>query len=126
MYGDVTETNHGPLRGLKVLDASTILAGPLAAQILGDFGANVIKIEHPAKPDGMRGHRLDKDGIPLWWKMVSRNKRTVTLHLGTEAGQEIFRELAATADVVVENFRPGTFERWGWGTTSCRRTTPVW
>ncbi|MGN0123108.1 MAG: CaiB/BaiF CoA transferase family protein [Rhodococcus sp. (in: high G+C Gram-positive bacteria)] len=103
----------GPLRGIKVLDASTILAGPLAAQILGDFGAEVIKIEHPAKPDGMRGHGLDKDGVPLWWKMVSRNKQTVTLNLSTPEGQEIFRDLAAEADVVVENFRPGTFERWG-------------
>ncbi|WP_277369564.1 CaiB/BaiF CoA transferase family protein [Rhodococcus rhodochrous] len=103
----------GPLRGIKVLDASTILAGPLAAQILGDFGAEVIKIEHPAKPDGMRGHGLDKNGVPLWWKMVSRNKQTVTLNLSTPEGQEIFRDLAADADVVVENFRPGTFERWG-------------
>ncbi len=103
----------GPLRGIKVLDASTILAGPLAAQILGDFGAEVIKIEHPAKPDGMRGHGLDKNGVPLWWKMVSRNKQTVTLNLSTPEGQEIFRDLAAEADVVVENFRPGTFERWG-------------
>ncbi|MGA4692185.1 CaiB/BaiF CoA transferase family protein [Rhodococcus sp. AB351] len=103
----------GPLRGIKVLDASTILAGPLAAQILGDFGAEVIKIEHPAKPDGMRGHGLDKNGVPLWWKMVSRNKQTVTLNLSTPDGQEIFRDLAAEADVVVENFRPGTFERWG-------------
>ncbi|WP_280463252.1 CaiB/BaiF CoA transferase family protein [Nocardia carnea] len=103
----------GPLRGIKVLDASTILAGPLTAQILGDFGAEVIKIEHPRKPDGMRGHGLDKDGVPLWWKMVSRNKQTVTLDLGTPDGQAIFRDLAAEADVVVENFRPGTFERWG-------------
>jgi crotonobetainyl-CoA:carnitine CoA-transferase CaiB-like acyl-CoA transferase len=113
--GEGAEVNNGPLRGLTVLDASTILAGPLTAQILGDFGADVIKIEHPAKPDGMRGHGLDKEGIPLWWKMVSRNKRTITLHLGTEDGQEIFRELVATADVVIENFRPGTFERWGLG-----------
>lgn len=103
----------GPLRGLRVLDSSTILAGPLTAQILGDFGAEVIKIEHPAKPDGMRGHGLDKDGVPLWWTMISRNKRTMTLHLGTEEGQEIFRRLASKADVVIENFRPGTFERWG-------------
>ncbi|MEV5651425.1 CoA transferase [Nocardia sp. NPDC052254] len=103
----------GPLRGLKVLDASTILAGPLAAQILGDFGAEVIKIEHPGKPDGMRGHGLDKNGIPLWWKMISRNKQAITLNLNTADGQAIFRELAREADVVVENFRPGTFERWG-------------
>jgi crotonobetainyl-CoA:carnitine CoA-transferase CaiB-like acyl-CoA transferase len=106
---------NGALDGLKVLDASTILAGPLAAQILGDHGADVIKIEHPSKGDGMRGHGLDKDGVPLWWKMISRNKRTLALNLGTEDGAEVFRRLARTADVVVENFRPGTFERWGLG-----------
>jgi crotonobetainyl-CoA:carnitine CoA-transferase CaiB-like acyl-CoA transferase len=105
----------GPLEGVKVLDISTILAGPLVAQILGDFGAEVIKIEHPTKPDGMRGHGLDKDGHPLWWTMISRNKRTMTLNLGNERGAEIFRRLAAEADVVVENFRPGTLERWGLG-----------
>lgn len=105
----------GPLEGIKVLDISTILAGPLVAQILGDFGAEVIKIEHPTKPDGMRGHGLDKDGHPLWWTMIGRNKRTVTLDLGNEHGGAIFRRLAAEADVVVENFRPGTLERWGLG-----------
>ncbi|WP_227980014.1 CaiB/BaiF CoA transferase family protein [Nocardia spumae] len=114
MTDDTSESPAaGPLRGIKVLDASTILAGPLSAQILGDFGAEVIKIEHPDKPDGMRGHGLDKNGVPLWWKMISRNKQTVTLNLNTADGQAIFRELAAEADVVVENFRPGTFERWG-------------
>ena len=105
----------GPLEGIKVLDISTILAGPLVAQILGDFGAEVIKIEHPTKPDGMRGHGLDKDGHPLWWTMIGRNKRTVTLDLGNSQGGAIFRRLAAEADVVVENFRPGTLERWGLG-----------
>ncbi|SNT50845.1 CaiB/BaiF CoA transferase family protein [Rhodococcoides kyotonense] len=105
----------GPLEGIKVLDISTILAGPLVAQILGDFGADVIKIEHPTRPDGMRGHGLDKDGHPLWWTMISRNKRTMTLNLGSEQGAEIFTSLAAEADVVVENFRPGTLERWGLG-----------
>lgn len=105
----------GPLTGLRVLDASTILAGPLTAQILGDYGAEVIKIEHPTRGDGMRGHGLAKDGVSLWWKMVSRNKRTVALHLGDPAGAEVFRRLTATADVVIENFRPGTLERWGLG-----------
>lgn len=105
----------GPLEGIKVLDISTILAGPLVAQILGDFGAEVIKIEHPTKPDGMRGHGLDKDGHPLWWTMIGRNKRTVTLDLGNSQGGALFRRLAAEADVVVENFRPGTLERWGLG-----------
>jgi crotonobetainyl-CoA:carnitine CoA-transferase CaiB-like acyl-CoA transferase len=105
----------GPLSGLKVLDLSTILAGPLAAQILGDFGADVIKIEHPQRGDGMRGHGLEKDGQSLWWKMISRNKRTLGLYLGDPDGARVFRELARTADVVVENFRPGTLERWGLG-----------
>lgn len=105
----------GPLAGLRVLDASTILAGPLAAQILGDYGAEVIKIEHPTRGDGMRGHGLEKDGESLWWKMISRNKRTVGLYLGHADGAEVFRRLAREADVVVENFRPGTLERWGLG-----------
>ena len=104
----------GPLEGLRVLDVSTILAGPLAAQILGDYGADVVKVEHP-RGDGMRGHGLDKDGEPLWWKMISRNKRTVALYLGDPEGAAVFRELARTADVVVENFRPGTLEKWGLG-----------
>ncbi|WP_404385336.1 CoA transferase [Knoellia locipacati] len=105
----------GPLTGLRVLDLSTILAGPLAAQILGDFGADVIKVEHPTRGDGMRGHGLEKDGQPLWWKMISRNKRTIGLYLGDPEGARILRELAKSADVVVENFRPGTLERWGLG-----------
>jgi crotonobetainyl-CoA:carnitine CoA-transferase CaiB-like acyl-CoA transferase len=105
----------GPLAGLRVLDLSTILAGPLAAQILGDFGADVIKIEHPTHGDGMRGHGLAKEGVPLWWKMISRNKRTLGLYLGDPDGAGVFKRLAASADVVVENFRPGTLERWGLG-----------
>lgn len=105
----------GPLKGIRVLDVSTILAGPLVAQILGDFGADVIKIEHPTRPDGMRGHGLEKDGQPLWWKMVARNKRTLSLYLGSAEGAEIFKKLVADTDVVIENFRPGTFEKWGLG-----------
>jgi crotonobetainyl-CoA:carnitine CoA-transferase CaiB-like acyl-CoA transferase len=104
-----------PLEGLRVIDASTILAGPLCCQILGDFGADVIKIEHPASGDGMRGHGQQKDGVPLWWKEISRNKRTVGLDLSVPEGADVFGRLAATADVVVENFRPGTLERWGLG-----------
>jgi crotonobetainyl-CoA:carnitine CoA-transferase CaiB-like acyl-CoA transferase len=107
--------SDGPLADLKVLDVSTILAGPLCCQILGDFGAEVIKIEHPTLGDGMRGHGQSKDGVPLWWKEVARNKRTLALSLSTREGAEIFRKLVATADVVVENFRPGTLERWGLG-----------
>jgi crotonobetainyl-CoA:carnitine CoA-transferase CaiB-like acyl-CoA transferase len=98
-----------------VLDASTILAGPLCCQILGDFGAEVIKLEHPRGGDNMRGHGHSKNGVPLWWKEISRNKRTAALDLKSAEGAEVFRRLAATADVVVENFRPGTLERWGIG-----------
>jgi crotonobetainyl-CoA:carnitine CoA-transferase CaiB-like acyl-CoA transferase len=113
-----------PLTGLRVIDASTIIAGPLCCQILGDFGADVIKIEHPVAGDGMRGHGQQKDGVPLWWKEISRNKRTVGLNLGVPAGADVFAALAATADVIVENFRPGTLERWGLGPERLRASNP--
>ncbi|MGW1542805.1 CaiB/BaiF CoA transferase family protein [Streptomyces sp. NPDC002309] len=105
-----------PLGGLRVLDMATLFAGPLAATLLGDFGAEVIKIEHPGKPDPSRGHGPAKDGIGLWWKHLGRNKRTITLDLSKPGGQATLRRLAAGADVVIENFRPGTLEKWdlGW------------
>lgn len=115
----------GPLTGLRVLDISTILAGPLCAQILGDYGADVIKIEHPRYGDGMRGHGYAKDGHPLWWKMLSRNKRTVGLYLGDAAGADIFLDLVAAADVVIESFRPGTLERWGLGYAALAERNPA-
>ncbi|MGD9988917.1 CaiB/BaiF CoA transferase family protein [Pseudonocardia sp.] len=105
----------GPLAGVRVIDASTILAGPLCAQILGDYGADVVKIEHPVAGDSMRGHGRSKDGVPLWWKEISRNKRTIGLRLSDPDGAAVFKDLVREADVVVENFRPGTFERWGLG-----------
>ncbi|MDA4887796.1 CoA transferase [Streptomyces sp. MS2A] len=105
-----------PLTGLRVLDLATLFAGPLAATMLGDFGAEVIKVEHPTRPDPSRGHGPSKDGVGLWWKLLGRNKHTITLDLSKPAGRATFLRLAATADVVVENFRPGTLERWdlGW------------
>jgi crotonobetainyl-CoA:carnitine CoA-transferase CaiB-like acyl-CoA transferase len=113
-----------PLDGLRVIDVSTILAGPLCCQILGDFGADVIKIEHPDSGDSMRGHGWQKDGTPLWWKEISRNKRTVGLDLGVPKGAEAFARIAASADVVVENFRPGTLEKWGLGPDQLRASNP--
>ncbi len=113
----------GPLSGLRVLDVSTVYAGPLTCQLLGDYGADVIKVEHP-RGDSMRGHGRDKDGISLWWKMVSRNKRCIGLYLGDPDGAEVFRRLVATADVVVESFRPGTLERWGLGFDELREVNP--
>ncbi|MFE4592892.1 CaiB/BaiF CoA transferase family protein [Streptomyces laurentii] len=104
-----------PLSGLRVLDLATLFAGPLAATLLGDFGADVVKIEHPRKPDPSRGHGPAKDGVGLWWKVLGRNKRTMTLDLSTPGGRDTLLRLAAGADVIVENFRPGTLERWGLG-----------
>lgn len=114
----------GPLNGIRVLDVSTILAGPLACQILGDFGADVIKVEHPVAGDGMRGHGPSKDGVPLWWKEISRNKQAIALNLSHPDGADLLRALAAQADVLVENFRPGTLERWGLGPETLREINP--
>ncbi|MFA9432038.1 CaiB/BaiF CoA transferase family protein [Egicoccus sp. AB-alg2] len=105
----------GPLAGLRVVDCSTILAGPLIAQILGDFGADVVKVEHPRRPDGMRGHGVAVDGEGLWWKEIARNKRTVGLYLGDPDGAEVLLDLVQHSDVLIENFRPGTLEKWGLG-----------
>jgi crotonobetainyl-CoA:carnitine CoA-transferase CaiB-like acyl-CoA transferase len=98
-----------------VIDASTLFAGPMAAMHLGDLGADVIKVEHPRRPDPSRGHGPEKDGHNLWWKTLGRNKQTVAIDLSTPDGQAVFRRLAATADVLIENFRPDTLERWGLG-----------
>ncbi|MFI6032586.1 CaiB/BaiF CoA transferase family protein [Streptomyces sp. NPDC051315] len=105
-----------PLHGLRVLDLATLFAGPLAATMLGDFGAEVVKVEHPQRPDPSRGHGPSKDGVGLWWKILARNKRTITLNLSRPGGRATLLRLAATADVVIENFRPGTLEKWdlGW------------
>ncbi len=105
----------GPLKGLRVIDAGQMIAAPLACTLLADFGADVIKIEHPTQGDAMRTRPPEKDGRSLWWKVIARNKRTITLNLSTAEGQALLKKLAATADVMVENYRPGTFERWGLG-----------
>ena len=115
---------NGPLQGIRVLDLATIYAGPLAAQLLGDFGAEVVKVEHPARPDGLRGHGPQKDGAGLWWKMVARNKRTIGLDLGDRDGASVLLRLVETADVVIESFRPGTLERWGLGFDQLRDHNP--
>jgi crotonobetainyl-CoA:carnitine CoA-transferase CaiB-like acyl-CoA transferase len=109
-------TEGGSLDGLRVLDLATLFAGPLAATLLGDFGAEVVKVEHPVQPDPSRGHGPSKDGIGLWWKLLGRNKRTITLDLSKRGGRATLLRLAADADVIIENFRPGTLEKWdlGW------------
>ncbi|MEU7967956.1 CoA transferase [Streptomyces sp. NPDC049097] len=111
------------LTGIKVLDIATLFAGPLAATLLADFGADVTKVEHP-KGDPVRSHGASKDGVGLWWKMLSRNKKAVTLYLGSPEGQDIFRRMVADTDVVIENFRPGTLERWGLGYEALAEINP--
>lgn len=103
-----------PLEGIKVVDAATLFAGPVIATLLGDYGAQVTKIEHP-QGDALRTLGWEKDGVSLWWALVGRNKRSVTVKLSHERGAEIMKKLLADADVFVENFRPGTLERWGLG-----------
>ncbi len=103
------------LSGLRVLDAATLFAGPTAATMLADFGADVIKIEHPIKGDPVRLHGYSKDGVSLWWTMLARNKRNLALDLGKKEGAEVFLKLVENADVFIENFRPGTLEKWGIG-----------
>jgi crotonobetainyl-CoA:carnitine CoA-transferase CaiB-like acyl-CoA transferase len=104
-----------PLEGIRVVEAATLFAAPLAGMLLGDYGAEVIKLEHPRRPDPARGHGPSKDGVGLWFATLARNKRLVTLDLSRPEGAAVFVRLAETADVVVENFRPGTLERWGLG-----------
>ncbi|MCU1657188.1 MAG: CoA transferase [Pseudonocardiales bacterium] len=104
---------RGSLADLRVLDASNLIAGPLATMLLADLGAEVVKIEHPVGGDSLRNHGGQKDGHGLWWKVLGRGKLSVTLDLANPVGQGIFRRLSAGADVVVENFRPGTMARWG-------------
>ncbi|MER8060840.1 MULTISPECIES: CoA transferase [unclassified Streptomyces] len=115
-----TTARAGALEGLRVLDLATLFAGPMAATLLGDFGAEVIKVEHPGRPDPSRGHGPAKDGVGLWWKVLGRNKRAITLDLSRPGGRATLLRLAATADVVIENFRPGTLEKWdlGWAELS--------
>ena len=108
----MSSNSSGALEGLRVVDVSTLFAGPMAAMHLGDLGAEVIKVEHPRRPDPARGHGPAKNGHNLWWKTLGRNKSTVQIDLSRVEGQEAFTRLAATADVVIENFRPDTLERW--------------
>ncbi|MFI6993261.1 CaiB/BaiF CoA transferase family protein [Nonomuraea wenchangensis] len=100
------------LGDLRVIDAATLFAGPSAAMMLGDFGADVIKIEHPRRGDPSRGHGASAGGVGLWWKTLARNKRTAAVDLSRAEGQEILRRLCERSDVLIENFRPGTLERW--------------
>lgn len=111
---DTTDTPTGPLQGLRVLELGQLIAGPFCGQLLADHGAEVIKLEDPGRGDPMRYWGREKPhGLSLWWSVVGRNKKSVTCNLRTKEGQELVRRMARTADIVLENFRPGTMERWG-------------
>ena len=106
----------GPLAGIRVLELGQLIAGPFCGQLLADFGAEVVKIEPPGEGDAMRQWgKTDAQGNTVWWPVIARNKKSVTLDLRSPDGQSIVRDLAAKADVLLENFRPGTLERWGLG-----------
>ena len=115
----------GPLTGVRVVEAGVLLAGPFCAQLLGDFGAEVIKVEDPSAGDPMRQWGRERPyGKSLWFPVVARNKKSVTCNLRVPEGQEMMRELLRTADVFVENFRPGTLERWGLGPDELHELNP--
>ena len=110
-----TSIPDGALRGVRVIEMGQLIAGPFAGKTLGEFGADVIKIEAPGSGDPLRNWRMIKEGTSVWWQVQSRNKRSIALDLRSAEGQDIARKLIAEADVLIENFRPGTLEGWGMG-----------
>ncbi|MDE0824846.1 MAG: CoA transferase, partial [Dehalococcoidia bacterium] len=108
-------TVQGPLAGLKVLDLSIIVAGGTASSLMADFGAEVVKVERPGTGDPLRNWGPFANGVSLWWKVHSRNKKSITLNLGTSEGQDLLKRLVVEADVLIEGFRPGAMEKWGLG-----------
>ena len=112
------------LHGLRVVEMGQLIAGPFAAKTLADFGAEVIKIEPPEGGDPLRGWRLLQDGTSVWWQVQSRNKRSIALDLRAPEGQDLARKLIAEADVLIENFRPGTLEGWGLGPEALHARNP--
>ncbi|WP_247730357.1 CaiB/BaiF CoA transferase family protein [Halovivax limisalsi] len=111
----MSSNETGPLAGLTVVEVGSMISGPTVGRFLADFGADVIKIEHPEHGDHIRNFGTQADGTGTWHKYLSRNKRSVTLDISAERGQTVFRDLVSEADVLIENFRPGTLERWNLG-----------
>ncbi len=130
---DAAQRARGPLAGLRVLELGQLIAGPFAGRMLADFGADVVKVEPPARAGSEGGdplrkwrklHPDDPDGTSLWWYVQARNKRSITLDLRNREGQRVARELAARSDVVIENFRPGALEKWGLGYEALAKDNP--
>jgi crotonobetainyl-CoA:carnitine CoA-transferase CaiB-like acyl-CoA transferase len=104
--------SRGPLAGIRVLELGSFIAGPFAGQLLGDYGAEIIKVEPPGSGDAMRTWGVSREGTSLWWPAIARNKKSVAVNLHDPRGQELVRKIAAQSDIVLENFRPGTLRRW--------------
>jgi crotonobetainyl-CoA:carnitine CoA-transferase CaiB-like acyl-CoA transferase len=120
-----TEQSKRPLDGIRVLEVGQLLAGPFASSILGYFGAEIIKVEAPGSGDPLRQWReLDEDGTSYWWRSLARNKKCITANLRTDEGRGLVRQLAERSDVLIENFRPGTMEKWGLGPTDFETSNP--
>ena len=114
-----------PLDGIRVVEVGQLLAGPFAGTLLGYFGAEVIKVEPPVTGDPIRTWRMvDEDGTSYWWRSLARNKKSVTANLRSESGRDVVKRLMSTADVVIENFKPGTMEKWGLGPEAFKETNP--
>ena len=123
-WGIDLTTTQGPLAGLKVLDLSIIVAGGTASSLMADFGAEVVKVERPGTGDPLRNWGPFANGVSLWWKVHSRNKKSITLNLGSPEGQDLLKKLAVEADVLIEGFRPGAMEKWGLGPDSLLDVNP--
>ncbi|KAA5827071.1 CaiB/BaiF CoA-transferase family protein [Saccharopolyspora hirsuta] len=119
-----TSTGHGPLTGVRVVELGNFIAAPTAGRILAEFGADVIKVERPRTGDELRTWRLHGGDVSLLFRAMARNKRSITLDLRSDRGQDIARRLIADADIVLENFRPGTLEKWGLGPEEIRAVNP--
>jgi crotonobetainyl-CoA:carnitine CoA-transferase CaiB-like acyl-CoA transferase len=121
----VQATFSGPLAGIKVLELGTLIAGPFCARMLAEFGAEVIKIESPDGGDPLRHWRVLHEGTSLWWSVQSRNKQSITLNMKSEEGQQIARQLALEADIIIENYRPGVLEKWQLGYEQLKVINPA-
>lgn len=122
--GVVGESSIGPLEGVKVLELGSLIAGPFAGRLFADFGAEVLKIEPPKKGDPIRKWRLLHNGNSLWWYVQSRNKKSITLDLKNAEAQAVVKELVKEVDIIIENFRPGTLEKWGLGYEDLKKINP--
>jgi crotonobetainyl-CoA:carnitine CoA-transferase CaiB-like acyl-CoA transferase len=118
-------TATGPLSGIRILEVGQLIAGPFAGTLLAYFGAEVIKVEPPGSGDPIRQWRVVQNGTSLWWRSLGRNKKCITLDLKSAEGHTLIRRLARRSDVLIENFRPGTMEKWGLGPDDMKAENPA-